>query len=170
MTNQSTILALDPGLRELGYAVLRGRRLMTQGVLDLRGSPVRRRPAEAANALTAWIRAYRPQTLVLEQIPNHRTGWLRPVYRLGKKLGRLGTRCGLPVATYSVKAVRKTVVGYGWATKRDVAEVLCGRYPILRVHLTQDRKWKERYWFNLYDAVALALHHQTLINPPSRSR
>ena len=30
--NPDTILALDPGLRELGYAVLQGRRLVTSGV------------------------------------------------------------------------------------------------------------------------------------------
>jgi hypothetical protein len=34
-----TILAFDPGLRELGYAVLQGRRLLTGGVLALRLLP-----------------------------------------------------------------------------------------------------------------------------------
>ena len=37
--NPDTILALDPGLRDLGYAVIRGRRIVTSGVLGLRRVP-----------------------------------------------------------------------------------------------------------------------------------
>jgi Holliday junction resolvasome RuvABC endonuclease subunit len=70
---------------------------------------------------------------------------------------------------YSAKTVRQSAVGDGWAGKREVAKSLCGRFPDLRVHLTQDRKWKERYWGNMFDAIALALHHQAT-HPPSRSR
>jgi hypothetical protein len=44
------------------------------------------------------------------------------------------------------------------------------RFPRLRVYLTQDRRWKERFWQNMFDAVALALFHQSLTQPPSRSR
>jgi len=62
------------------------------------------------------------------------------------------------------------VVGDGWAGKREVAQAVSGQFPELQVHLTQDRKWKERYWQNMYDAAALAIHHQLIIKPPSRSR
>ena len=61
-------------------------------------------------------------------------------------------------------------MGYGWAGKREVAEALSARFPDLRVHLTHDRKWKETYWQNMFDAVALALHHQAGTKPPSRGR
>ena len=40
-----TILAIDPGLRDLGYAVLSGRRLLTAGVLALRAVPASQRHA-----------------------------------------------------------------------------------------------------------------------------
>ncbi len=164
------ILALDPGLRDLGHAVLKGRRLLNFGVLGLRTIAPSRRPHEVALAVQAWTRAYRPRTLVLEQTANQRAGWLRPLYRLVRTLGRFGVRRRLTVASYSPKTVRKTVLGNGWATKHEVAEALCARYPQLRVYLTHDRKWKERYWQNMFDAVALALHHQTVRKPPSRSR
>jgi hypothetical protein len=61
-------------------------------------------------------------------------------------------------------------MGNGWAKKREVAAVIAARHPSLRVYLTQDRKWKERYWQNMFDAIALGLHHQLLIKPPSRDR
>ena len=75
----------------------------------------------------------------------------------------------MTVATYSAQLVRKHLVGDGWAGKREVAHAIARRFPALRVYLTQDRAWKERYWFNMFDAIALALHHQAL-PPPSRSR
>jgi Holliday junction resolvasome RuvABC endonuclease subunit len=64
--------------------------------------------------------------------------------------------------------VRKHLVGDGWAGKAEVAAMLARSYPQLRIYLTQDRQWKERYWQNMFDAIALALHHQG--HPPSRSR
>ncbi len=165
------ILAIDPGLRELGYAVLHSKCLLDWGVLPLRRIPEARRPLEIARAIEGWSRAYAPGSLVLEQTAHHRDGRLGPLHRLGLRLTRLGGRLGLQVTTHSVKAVRKAIVGDGWAGKREAAEVVTARFPQLRVYLTQDRKWKAAYWGNMYDAVALALYHQLLINqPPSRSR
>ncbi len=40
------------------------------------------------------------------------------------------------------------------------------RFPSLRVYLTQDRRWKEGFWQNMFDAIALALHHQAT-HPPA---
>ena len=89
---------------------------------------------------------------------------------LGRLLGRLARKRRLKLATYSARTVRGSVVGDGWAGKREVAESIAGKFPDLRVHLTHDRKWKERYWQNMFDAVAFALHHQAVSKPPSRSR
>jgi len=167
---ERSILAIDPGLRELGYSLLRGPKLLDYGVLSLRKVPPHLRWAEIRRRLEAWTRGYQPGTLVLESTPRHQSGRLRSVYLLGRKLERLGTRRGLTVAAYSPKTVRKALLGNGWAGKREAAEAVCARYPALRVHLTHDRKWKEGYWGNMYDAVALALHHQSLTKPLSRSR
>ena len=60
MKNEPTILALDPGLRDLGYAVLRGRRLITAGVLGLRQVPREERLADARRHIRGWVRIHRP--------------------------------------------------------------------------------------------------------------
>jgi Holliday junction resolvasome RuvABC endonuclease subunit len=106
---------------------------------------------------------------VLEHIPKRPLDSLAGLPALGRLLRRLAKRGRLTVVDYSVKTVRQTVVGDGWAGKREVAKAICRRFAELRVHLTQDRKWKERYWQNMFDAIALALHHQAT-HPPSRSR
>jgi len=164
-----TILALDPGLRDLGYAVLSGKRLVTSGVLSLRTVPPAGRLRAIQDALSAWSRGYRPRTLVLEHIPKRPLDALAGLPALGRRLRRLAKRSRLKLAVYSARTVRQTVVGDGWAGKREVAKTLATRFPQLRVHLTHDRKWKEHYWQNMFDAIALALHHRAT-HPPSRSR
>jgi Holliday junction resolvasome RuvABC endonuclease subunit len=165
-----TILAIDPGLRDLGYAVLAGRELLTSGVLPLRHVPAARKLRTIQESLDRLIRGYRPGTLVWEHIPKRPLDTLAGLPALGRRLRRLATRSRLKLATYSARSIRRTVAGDGWAGKREVAEALCGSFPELRVFLTHDRKWKVAYWQNMFDAAAVAVHHQLVSKPPSRSR
>jgi len=167
--NPRPVLAIDPGMREIGYAVLAGKTLITSGVLSLRTVPRRSRLARVQEALMAWIRAYHPRVLVIEHMPNRPLDSIAGLPALGRLTRRFARRRRLRLVTYSATTVRRSVIGDGWASKRIVAKTLTARFPALRVHLTQDRKWKERYWQNMFDAVALALHHQTQ-SPPSRGR
>ena len=172
MTKQldRTLLALDPGLRELGWAILRGRRLIASGVVGLRQLPKEQRLPEARRHIRQWLKAHHPKAIVLEKTYRHPVPWLDDLHRLTLYVRRVARKNRLGFAAYAPQQVRKTILGNGKGTKREVAAVVVARYGSLRVYLTQDRKWKERFWQNMFDAVALALHHQFLTNPPSRSR
>lgn len=165
---KKTLLALDPGFRELGYAILAGNRLVGNGVSNLRLLPRARRSAEVRRLLRHWFRTYRPQSVVLERTHAQPRLTFNHVHEIASVVLRWARRRRLPVSTYAPQTVRKHLVGNGKATKREVAVALAGRFPALRVYVTQDRRWKERFWQNMFDAVALALHHQG--HPPSRSR
>ena len=155
-----TILALDPGLRDLGYAILRGRSLIESGVLPLRLLPSKQRLPAAVKAIGDWIGQFRPSIVVLEATHPNGVTSLDRVDRLARRVRRMAALKGLTVASYAPQTVRKSLVGHGWANKRQTAEAVAGRLPALRVYLTQDRRWKEAYFQNMFDAVALALHHQ----------
>ena len=165
-----TILALDPGLRELGYAVLVGRRLAASGVLNLRDLPRSRRLAAARNHVRQWATTHKPTAIVVERTYPHSLPWLNDLHRLTRGVRRIALRRQAVFAAYAPQTVRKGLVGNGWAKKPEVALAVAHRFPQLRVHLTQDRRWKAAYWHNLYDAVALAIHHQRSQQPPSRGR
>lgn len=165
-----TILALDPGLRDLGYAVLRGRRLVASGVLGLRRLPKAERLTAARRNVRTWLRTHRPQVLVVEKTYRHPLPWLGELHRLTRSARNLATRQHTAFAMYSPQRVRATVAGNGKAKKAEAAIAVALRFPQLRVYLTQDRRWKERFWQNMFDAVALALHHQAATKPPSRGR
>jgi Holliday junction resolvasome RuvABC endonuclease subunit len=168
--NPDTILALDPGLRELGYAVLQGPRLVTAGVLNLRLVAKATRLDEARKHLRRWLGTHQPDVVVVEKTYRHPVPWLNELHEISRSAHNFATRRGQVFATYSPQRVRQTVAGNGKAKKRDVAVAVTHTFPNLRVYLTQDRRWKERYWLNMTDAIALALHHQAVSHPPSRSR
>ena len=165
-----TILALDPGLKELGFAILSGRGLVTAGVIALRLVPKERRLKEAQVRIAALFAAHRPGAIVVEKTYRHPLPWLNELHGISRYAGRLARRFGVPFRAYAPQAVRATVAGNGKAKKPEVAIAIAHRFPQLRVYLTQDRRWKEKFWLNMFDAVALALHHQALMQPPSRSR
>ena len=165
-----TILAIDPGTRELGYAVLLGPTLIDSGVLVLRHVPAQRRLTAVRSAFERWISADSPDTLVLEDVPSRPLGAQLGLPSLGRLLRRLAHKHGLALSTYSAKAVRRSLLNNGWAGKAEIVGPLVGRFPQLRVYRGQNRKWKDRHWHNLFDAVALALHHQAITQQPSRSR
>lgn len=167
--NPDTILALDPGLRDLGYAVLRGRRIVTSGVLGLRRVPKDDRLAIARKNVRTWLTTHRPDVVIVEKTYRHPLPWLNQLHQISRSARNLATRQGAAFAMYSPQSVRATVAGNGKAKKPEVAIAVAHRFPSLRVYLTQDRRWKERFWQNMFDAIALALHHQAT-QPPSRSR
>lgn len=168
-TKPDTILALDPGLRDLGYAVLDGSRLVTSGVLGLRRVGKEQRLATARKQVIAWMRTHRPSVVVVEKTYRHPVPWLDQLHQLSRTAKIVATRQHAVFTMYSPQSVRATVAGNGKAKKPEVAIAVAHRYPSLRVYLTQDRRWKEKYWQNMFDAIALALHHQAT-HPPSRSR
>lgn len=165
-----TILALDPGLREFGYAVLTGRRLVASGVVNLRETPRHRRLGVAQSHVRRWVTAHRPSAIVVEKTHPHSLPWLHRLHLLTLGVRRIALRRRAEFAMYAPQTVRKSLVGNGRAKKPEVAVAVAHRFPQLRVHLTQDRRWKERFWQNMYDAVALAVHHQRSQHPPSRGR
>ena len=69
----------------------------------------------------------------------------------------MAKRRRIVVAAFAPSAVKKTVTGCGLAGKAEVARVVVSKYPELKVYLCQDRKWKDRYHSNMFDAVAVGL-------------
>jgi len=61
------------------------------------------------------------------------------------------------VLSFAPNTVKKYITGNGRASKAEVAKVIISKYPELKVYLTQDRAWKERYHQNMFDAVALGI-------------
>jgi crossover junction endodeoxyribonuclease RuvC len=158
MRDKNRILAIDPGTREMGVAVLESGKLLYSAVeifRKLRSPQEQLRQGRAA--VTRLIRDFRPTVLAVEKtfIGKNRNAALLNV--LADEVCALGRRKGLAVARFAPNTVKKIVSGYGWATKEEVAQAVAAKFPELKAYLPPDRNWKRRRQLNMFDAVALGI-------------
>ena len=159
------VLAIDPGTRHMGVALLENGTPVYVGVKSIKG---RMPPHETLQAgrriILRLIKDFRPKILVFEKtfFANNRNSSLLNV--LGDEIEAIGKRKRLKVMSFAPSTVKKAICGNGRASKEDVARVLVSRFPELKVYLTQDRKWKERYHQNMFDALALGILAAKLVN------
>jgi Holliday junction resolvasome RuvABC endonuclease subunit len=152
------ILAIDPGTRHIGVAVLQGSDLVYHGVLTM---PYRRTPEVIRRNTRVLLRQllsdFRPTILAVEEnsIGSDRTGSLLHV--VVSEVRRIGRHERIEVMTRTASTVKKSVTGNGHASKADVARACARCYPQLKAYLRQSAKWRARYHGNMFDAVALGL-------------
>jgi len=156
--NLLRVLALDPGTRYIGVALLENGSPVHLGVKTIKKGMSPHETLKAGRKIILrFIKDYRPQVLAVEKtfFANNRNSALLNV--LGDEIRAIGKRKKLKVLSYAPNTIRKAICGNGRASKEDVARVLVSRWPELKVFLTQDRKWKVRYHQNMFDALALAV-------------
>jgi Holliday junction resolvasome RuvABC endonuclease subunit len=156
--NNSKILAIDPGTRELGVAFLEDKKLIYHGVKVIRnGKSPHEKLREGRKIILRLIKDFNPQLLVVEKAffaQNRNTSLLNV---LVDEIRAIGRRKKLKLISYAPSTVKKYICGNGRAGKKEVARVVVAKYPELKVYLTQDRGWKEKYHQNMFDAVALGM-------------
>jgi len=147
------ILGVDPGSRAAGYAVLEGAgqkaQALDHGVIRVPPRmPLAQRLSRLHAALREVIERYRPTEMAVEEVFAAHN--VRSALVLGQARGALllaaVDRC--EVFEYSARAVKKAVVGYGQADKRQVA-------AMVKVLLGLPRQPPQ----DAADALAIALCH-----------
>lgn len=152
------ILAIDPGTREIGVAVLDTPILSYHGVESI---SCRRSPhlvlEQARAIIERLLKDYCPDLVVYENSFIRKTRRVALLNVLADEIKSLSEEHGIDVRGIAVSTVRRRLCGNGRATKDEVAKAVVARFPVLKIYLNQDRKWKNRFHANMFDAVALAL-------------
>jgi crossover junction endodeoxyribonuclease RuvC len=152
------ILAIDPGTRQIGVALLEKQKLIYHGVTGVkRQKSPSQTLKEGREIILRLIKDFEPQILVVEKtfFANNRNSSLLNVF--ADEIKAIGKKKRLKVLSFAPNTVKKFITGNGRASKAEVAKVIISNYPELKVYLTQDRAWKERYHQNMFDAVALGI-------------
>lgn len=160
MKTKPTILAIDPGITYVGYAVLRGAGLASAGVHVVQAGSARARHREVRAVTAEWLRDFTPSVVVMEATYHHRQTTFETLHRTALAIESLVRERHVPVESVSVRTVRRTLAGNGNATKKELAAAITLLFPSLRVYLRQNRRWKDKYFSNLFDAVALAVFYK----------
>ncbi len=124
------VLGIDPGVSRCGYGVLErvGSRTRAVAIGVLRTAPSEPLPmrlAELAGEIAQLFDEYRPDALALERV------LFQVNVRTAMSVGQVSGLCmveaarrQVPVTEYSPNQVKDTVVGYGAATKDQVARMV----------------------------------------------
>lgn len=145
------IIGIDPGSRRTGYGViaLHGNRHVhvASGCIALNTSETQdRRLREIFLSLKQIVMTYQPQEAAIEQIFMHENA--SSALKLGQARGAALVALDMPVAEYSAREVKKSVVGYG-AAKKEQVQYMVRRLLNLPNQLSADAS----------DALAVALCH-----------
>lgn len=156
-TKLPTILAIDPGTKEIGVAVLSGRELCYYAVKTIkRRQPPQALLAEISGYVAGLIQKHRPQTLAIEK-----TYLLQQSAALlcvaAAEIKQTARQHGLVVYEYAPAEVRQWLSQRARATKRETARRVVERCPDLARYLKQPTQWGELYWAHMLDAVAVGL-------------
>ncbi len=147
------ILGVDPGSRAAGYAVVEGigqqARVIEHGVIRVPAAiPLAKRLARLHGGLREVVERHTPSEAAVEEVfmANNPRSALVLGHARGVLLLAVADRC--EVFEYSARAVKKAVVGYGQADKKQVAAMVKNLLGLPKVP-TQDAA----------DAMAIALCH-----------
>ncbi len=150
------VLAVDPGIRYLGAAVLDGEEILWYGVKtfdDCRPLPSVR--LDVRLYLAELIRKYEPDVLAVEELFYAQSQLSRNLRALVDEIKTWGKWKGLRVHCYLPTAV-KAYFCRDSRTQQSLAEAMIAIYPFLRRYFSY-LPWQQRYWHHVFDSIGLAL-------------
>jgi Holliday junction resolvasome RuvABC endonuclease subunit len=149
------VLAVTPGTRHLGYAVLEGDELVRFGVKSF---PGRKRCPTFLSGACAFLetlqRTYRPHVLAIE-LTFYAQARMSPLLnKLVDAVRRWARRRHLKPCPYLPTVVKERLCE-GRPTRDHLAQSVVVRYPYLAPFYTRRRS--ASYWRQLFDAVGLGI-------------
>lgn len=158
MKKKRSLIAIDPGLREMGVSHFIGRDLVDFGVKSLRRpGNYNKRLNQVSLTIYRLLEEKKPEALVIEKNVFSQIQQNLPLVIAIKCIHKLAKDRSIPVFEIAPNTIKKVVTGDGWAKKRKVASVLCSIYPELSAYRESNRRWRIRYFMNMFDAVACGL-------------
>jgi len=156
------IIGIDPGSRVTGYGIIvsdgRHSAHVVSGCIRVAGDDLPVRLGDIFRQVSAIVAEFAPLEMAIEEVFMARNA--ASALKLGQARGAAicaGVMAGLPVAEYSPRSIKLSVVGTGSADKQQVQHMV-GRLLQLEQKLAADQA----------DALAVALSHahssSTLMN------
>ena len=125
----ATILGIDPGSRITGYGVIRQRggkfEYIASGCIRVAGDDLASRLKQIYDGVSEIILQYKPNQFAIEQVFMAKNP--DSALKLGQARGAAivaATQQNLPVAEYSARQIKQSVVGKGSADKTQVQHMV----------------------------------------------
>ncbi|NIT13902.1 MAG: hypothetical protein GTN99_06595 [Candidatus Dadabacteria bacterium] len=161
------ILAVDLGMREVGFAVFEDKELIRYGVKNVRHVTSSKDLFEKeVGFVRNLMRVNIPHVVILEKSAHperKKNKVLKKVLTHTKNLAKIH---GAKVCEYDSAYAREVVFKGNKPTKKNVSSFIASLYPELSRYVPEKKrilwKYKDYYWLNAFDACVLALAYMEL--------
>jgi crossover junction endodeoxyribonuclease RuvC len=158
MNQKISLLAIDPGIREIGIAHFEGNELIDFGVKSMRRPEKNPPPLHVLRKVMERLIAEKQLDIIAMEkngIAGAQQNLLLAI--AVERIKSMAVKINIPVHEFVPATIRKAVTGSGWASKGQVSQAVCGRFPELKNYRKARTRSQTRYWQNLFDAVACGL-------------
>ncbi|CAM4441935.1 MAG: Crossover junction endodeoxyribonuclease RuvC [Legionellaceae bacterium] len=127
MNTETLILGIDPGSRITGYGIIRLIRnkpyYIASGCIRVVNMDLNQRLHTIYQGLSEIIQQYQPHEVAIEQIFMHQNP--NSALKLGQARGAaIVATANRPLAEYSARQIKQSIVGYGAAKKEQVQHMI----------------------------------------------
>ncbi len=157
------ILAVNPGTRYIGVAILKGQpknqaKLIYYGIKSINNrSTTRHILQEGKEIINELLYYHQPDIVAQKKVFFVQEKNSERLNKLSEAIKILVKRKNLTYTEYAPTTVRKQICQKDKATKKETTKILVSLYPELAANLTQEKIWKDDYWSHMYNAVAIGL-------------
>jgi Holliday junction resolvasome RuvABC endonuclease subunit len=150
-----TILAINPGSKYLGVAVLEGEVLKDWRIKVLRGKWSKGKYDRARKIITGLIKYHRPDTLALKKLHPSRSSL--HLSHLVETIKDIALKTEVPVRQYDIQEIKDFFSPTERLNKKGLAGIIASRLPDLYHDLEKEKASKNPYLLRMFEAVALGI-------------
>lgn len=148
------IIGINPGTRYLGIAVLDGSELLDWRIKTLEGKWSNEKIEKTVQIISELVEQYKPNSLAIKKLHHSRRS--ENLAQLVIKIKEYARRKGLKIYQYSIKELENLFIEEGKLNKRNLAEAVISKYPVLAHELKKEKSHKNPYYIKAIESVALA--------------
>ena len=163
---QNSLLAIDPGTKHFGYAAFGSRQLVDFGVRSIRQGGLAVILEHFDEILSRMLSEKHPAVLVYERSQFSQATSNYRLMRVIQRIEALSKAHRARCVGLNARTIRRVVTGNGNARKVDAARSVFSRFPETRYYLKGRTGSQERYFGNMFDAVACGVAFLQL-HPPT---
>lgn len=146
------VLAINPGTKYIGLAVLDGQDLVYWGIKVLKGKWSKDKMKTAQRAVKNIIDQYHVKILILKRLHLSRSS--RNLNLLVSSIKKMANRKGIKLCLYSLEDIKKYLAIGKRSNKMVIAEIMAKKYPFLIHELEKEKKHKHPYFVRMFEAIA----------------
>lgn len=148
-----TILAINPGTRYIGIAVLKGTVLLDWSVKVVKSKQSASKRLKMASIIDRLVDGYEPDIIAVKRLHSSRSS--QALDQFCHDVETTAAANDIRFAQYSIDDVEQFFVPEENINKVKLAELICKKHPVLRRELKREKNNLNPYHIRMFEAVAL---------------